>query len=901
MKAYVIDLLLKDTEKVSWKKGLSSYLKKTYGSHQWSRFYDEKLASKLDHLRDNANGELSPESHLDQNLMYYAYLEQLYLRLGNKSPQFKMDFTWYEAEYSTVAEISEDGGSSVKYTQSNLAFEKACTLYNIAAILVKASKEHINDADSKDSIKYMTQAMSCFHYISENFLNPPSRDLQTENTKFLKDLAHAQAQEMFVFKLVNNNDINENKQASLISKLASSTANLYTRCHDFLGNPGEEKSKTYGDPIWRNIITGKWRLFRSITAFNHAMFLEQTSKYGQAIAYLELASKEIHESIHFRHHLNEFIDFDSFESLIVKKKQQLNKDNDYIYHDIIPSSTVSLDTIKPMDAIKLENWLETMLKSFMDKIQGKADILFKGIIPMDIFEKDSIYSETKNLTLLRKELDNSQVADLEYTSFMDFTSLHTLLPKLESMYKNSNSNSQFENPKWEILKNKVSLILDTFNNKNFKDIPNQINMVINKRKEIQELLPLIPKDQMANIVKLKSSLLEASNSDEKLFALINTQNDNLRLLMDNDKVWLNFNKLLPAENLSPSLIDMDDDKQNQILNDLSNVKQMAEDLKLLKDERERIILELKDEVAKDDITRTLIVNLEKNESELNELFENELEKFTPLTTRIETTIFKQNSNINDIKLKLDQIFKVSGFNDHSKEDDQKIKECENFVTNLEISMKNFEIFQIDLPKGLNFYESLLKITKDLLNVTSSANNSTSPSNPNSALSSPLLPAKPSLVPPALPPQPSNLSSSFSNMTITSPPLQQSTFNSPNVTMTPQHYPINTQYQTQPQIPVPQPQSQTQTQLPPAYTPMAPMPGAFAQPTIAPQTQMPIAPSAIPTPMPYSNIPPKPPKNADPMVFKKENEREMKNLQRNPTDFYNKPSVFDEDLYSKFSK
>lgn len=136
MKPYLFDLKLKDTEKLDWKKGLSSYLKKSYGSSQWRTFYDEKATSELDHLRNNANGELAPSSLSEQNLKYYSFLEHLYFRLGSKGSRLKMDFTWYDAEYSSAQK-------GLKYTQHTLAFEKSCTLFNIAVIFTQIAREKI--------------------------------------------------------------------------------------------------------------------------------------------------------------------------------------------------------------------------------------------------------------------------------------------------------------------------------------------------------------------------------------------------------------------------------------------------------------------------------------------------------------------------------------------------------------------------------------------------------------------------------------------------------------------------------------------------------------------------------------------------------------------------------------
>ena len=127
MKPYIIDLKLKDTEKVNWKKSLSNYLKKSYGSRNWESFYDEKLTSNLDHLRNNANGELAPDALLEQNYKYYALLEHLNLRVGKNSSQLKIDFIWYDAEYSLTPKDQ-------KYKQHTITFEKSCILYNLSLI-----------------------------------------------------------------------------------------------------------------------------------------------------------------------------------------------------------------------------------------------------------------------------------------------------------------------------------------------------------------------------------------------------------------------------------------------------------------------------------------------------------------------------------------------------------------------------------------------------------------------------------------------------------------------------------------------------------------------------------------------------------------------------------------------
>lgn len=219
MKAALTPLKVKDTESVSWSKALASYLKRSYGSSTWSQFFDAKLAEDMDILRGNANGTLAAEALLEQNLLYYAFLEQLNLRLGNNSTQLKLEFTWYDAGYTPQS-------ATQKYTQRTVAFEKSSVLYNIGAIMTQAAKEKV-ESDSKASINYMSKAFGVFQFLSENFLNSPSVDLQAENTSFLADLCHAEAQELFLLKIINGPDAT--KHSSLIAKLALMLSSIYEK------------------------------------------------------------------------------------------------------------------------------------------------------------------------------------------------------------------------------------------------------------------------------------------------------------------------------------------------------------------------------------------------------------------------------------------------------------------------------------------------------------------------------------------------------------------------------------------------------------------------------------------------------------------------------------------------
>lgn len=135
-----------------------------------------------------------------------------------------------------------------------------------------------------------------------------------------------------------------------------------------------------------------------------------------------------------------------------------------------------------------------------------------------------------------------------------------------------------------------------------------MNKIVFKRKQILEILSALPNDQKENVTKLKSSLVAASNSDEKLFACVKPHIVEINLLNDNGKIWKKFDEFNRNTPPQPSLLDIDDTKNDKILELLKQVKGHAEDLRTLKEERSRNLSELRDKINNDDITKLLIIN-----------------------------------------------------------------------------------------------------------------------------------------------------------------------------------------------------------------------------------------------------------------------------------------------------
>ncbi|SCU91848.1 LAMI_0E07580g1_1 [Lachancea mirantina] len=819
MKTVICGLKIRDTEKISWSKSLASYLKKTYGSPTWHEFYDQQLAEKLDHIRNNANGELAAESLLEQSLIYYAYLEHLYLRTGNSSSLLRLDFNWYDAEY-------DSNKGKEKFAQHTLAFERSSMLYNIGAILSEIAQEKMAQ-DGKMAIAYLSKAYGCFEFLSENFLNSPSADLQADNTRFLADLCHAEAQELFLLALINGTDAF--KKASLISKLALLASTLYEKLNKFYLDTTTVIGVRFGDLKWKSIIACKAHFYRSVCAYNYGLFLEQQNKVGEAISFMKIASESIVSALPNKLYVKDEMSLDAFKTLIDGKTKSLIKDNDYIYHDSIPIDS-SVQAIKPMDAVKPIE-ISKQLAKYLESCSESSAVLFKGIVPMEIYEKESIYSEDK-AQALRLELEKVSTADWELTSFIDFTNLQKMIQELKSRIQNCNAGGQQEDVQYAMGKKNLEFWSESVNKSHFRDIDLQMKAIVKKRQTIMNKLGSLPPGYRDNAVKLKSSLISASKSDDKLFSSLKPYAVDIKLLEDRTSLLQQWDAYKNTNDNHVSLLDIDDGRNEQAFNKLKHVELQYNNLKLLKEERTRNAEDLKRALNNDDITDSLLKNRNKTDSELRALFQEELSKFDPLRTRIEAAIFKQSDIINDIKISLSEIFNLTGIQEEGSNTDPKKSEREEFLTRMDRAFASFSTFSLDLPKGLEFYDSLLKITNELAESSEETKPPTNIENPSS---------------PALPRNPGNsgVEERLGRLHLT-----------------------NNYESRSPPIP-----SRDQYGFSPDYS-MA-IPGG----------------PPLPPRQPASGI----------TTLLSQNQNEERELEENPTSFYSRPSVFDENLYSKFSQ
>ena len=140
---------------------------------------------------------------------YFGQLELLELRFA----EIRVNFPWRDAFTNKLT------------TQTSIAYEKACIIFQIAAThsAIAASQNRSDPEGLKRAFYYFRTCAGMLTYINENFLHAPSTDLSREVIKFLVGVILAQATEVFFEKCTD-----EKKGNTLIAKIAAQAAFMYT-------------------------------------------------------------------------------------------------------------------------------------------------------------------------------------------------------------------------------------------------------------------------------------------------------------------------------------------------------------------------------------------------------------------------------------------------------------------------------------------------------------------------------------------------------------------------------------------------------------------------------------------------------------------------------------------------
>ncbi|EER45605.1 vacuolar sorting protein [Histoplasma capsulatum H143] len=197
----------------------------------------------------------------------------------------------------------------------------------------------------------------------------------------------------------------------------------------------ENVTKGIFEKVWSIVVQVKASLLAAVAGYYQAIADDEGTLYGISIARLQLAEKQATTALSWAKTFpnsppaGSNLSADTGPILLDLTRRQLaniqeklasfTKDNDFIYHQPVPSEP-SLSTIAKLPAAKAIPVSELYQGQDIQRIIGPD--IFQKIVPMSVTESASLYDEEK-AKLVRAEAEKVEAANGEMAASLDYLKL----------------------------------------------------------------------------------------------------------------------------------------------------------------------------------------------------------------------------------------------------------------------------------------------------------------------------------------------------------------------------------------------------------------------------------------------------------------------------------------------
>ncbi|KAI0658101.1 BRO1-like domain-containing protein [Cubamyces menziesii] len=419
----MISIPKKTTEEVDWTTPIRNAIAHSYGEDPDN--YAQECANLQRCRQDAVKGAGSDMTAKDLLHKYFGQLELLELRFS----EIRVNFPWRDAFTNKLI------------TQTSIAYEKASIIFQIAAThsAIAASQNRSDPEGLKRAFYYFRTTAGMLTYINDNFLHAPSLDLSREVIKFLVGIILAQATEVFFEKCTD-----EKKGNALVAKIAAQAAFMYNalteEVKEFMG-------KGIFDRNWVTVIQTKAKYFTSVSQYYRGLADSAAGKHGDALVRFtvaESAAKEANRTASsfaslFVTQMSPNLPPDAGPALqeltkahlalVTDKKNEAQRENDLIYHSILPTPE-TLPQIEKAAVATPITIQEVYASPDVQRVIGQD--MFIRLIPLSVHESASVYSEEK-AKLVRGEVERADNAEVEVKSALDALGIKEGLPRFKAI------------------------------------------------------------------------------------------------------------------------------------------------------------------------------------------------------------------------------------------------------------------------------------------------------------------------------------------------------------------------------------------------------------------------------------------------------------------------------------
>ncbi|XP_063308929.1 tyrosine-protein phosphatase non-receptor type 23 [Pelobates fuscus] len=689
----MIWLDLKEAGEFSFTQAVKQFVLKHYGENPEN--YNEEL-KKLEQLRQSAVNVPRDFEGCSVLRKYFGQLHYLQSRIPMESEQdASVPVTW--------AEIFS--GKAV--THDDIKYEQACILYNLGALhsMLGAMDKRVSEEGMKVSCTHFQCSAGAFAYLRDHFAHSYSVDMSHQILNLNINLMLGQAQECLLEK-----SMLDNRKSFLVARISAQVVDYYKEACRALEN--SETASLLGkiQKDWKKLVQMKIYYFAAIAHLHMAKQAEEQQKYGEQVAYLQSALDKLNEAIkQSKGQPSAVQDALRFTMDVIGGKfNSSKKDNDFIYHESVP-------TLESLQAVKGAPLVKALPVNPTDPAVTGPDI-FSKLVPMAAHEASSLYSEDK-AKLLREVMSKIEAKNEVLDQFTDSLQLdpdtvdnldmYTHIPPA-LMEKCAALSVRPDTVKSLVQSMQVLSGVFTDVESSLKDIKDLLDEYENQEKKLQEEVgkpvpsPSPSSPSMAEVSKEWTKYMEvhekASFTNTELHKAMNLHISNLRLLsgpLDQ------LQQALPAPNLT------EEDKAV-----LLNLKRILSKVQEMREQRVLLEQQLRDTIQKDDITTSLVTT---DRSEMKKLFAEQLKKYDQIKVYIDQNLSAQENilkALTEANVKYAPVRKILG------ESEQR---WNHTVQTLIASYEAYEDLMKKSQEGKDFYADLESKVARLLEKAQSVN------------------------------------------------------------------------------------------------------------------------------------------------------------------------------------
>uniref|UniRef100_A0A2P2HW37 Programmed cell death 6-interacting protein-like n=1 Tax=Hirondellea gigas TaxID=1518452 RepID=A0A2P2HW37_9CRUS len=355
------------------------------------------------------------ESSLELLCRYYDQLVALESKIP--STEIQIPFKWKDA-----FEKGSIFGSRSSKTVSSMSYERACVMFNIAALQSQIAAVQSPDSDEglKLAAKLLQQASGELTALKGWVLSAvgsdPTADMQPDTLTALAAFMLAQAQEMFVSKAIQ-----DRMKPGVVAKLCMQCEELYGDANKHMAR---ETLKPLWDRDWHSRVPAKQLAFSGLAQFYQSRVCNEQKSVGEEISRLRQAL-ELFKSAETRSgNTGQVVDqINRAQNLLT----EAIKDNDFIYHERVPD----VKNLNPIGKAAIAKPLpvpERFTAGFSD--------VFESLVPVQVQQALS-QCDTRRQDLVNREVGklkestqllNSVLASLNLPAALEDTEQGEQLP-----------------------------------------------------------------------------------------------------------------------------------------------------------------------------------------------------------------------------------------------------------------------------------------------------------------------------------------------------------------------------------------------------------------------------------------------------------------------------------------